>query len=472
MTTRMRITTSLVVNLLLLAIIACAETPASPTPATPARIEATVGVQPTQEPPPPVPTLTPLPPATPLPPPTPTEPSLQSRIVPGGEPNTRVVDGEIYVWYKPCEPTIIDAVAPIILTDLRSDSHLYLDRYGFVRTSPRPDYRTDEGRKRFEALLEDSSLMKLVTTFPECPKIEREPAIRHLEGWPDPNAVDIGEPPLPQVSLVRGGRSYRGWRGSYCWPTSANTRTCEDIEGWEGLDKASPVKTTRGRDVSVVVAGDDSSQGQVQRVQVFPILETEPVLKIGDEVYSSHAEEGLTPERLILDIPPGVYLLTTFYKSLLGEVSHGFKIEILPRKVALRYPDPPPLRPQVSLEHGGRSYQGRRGSYCWPVSAASRVCAHRTQWRRFDEVPPVLMKRGDEFSVVVTSDDSSPREVKTSVFTVLETEPVLKMGEEVYSSDALDRITLDIPPGFYVLSTSYKSQLGDVSYGFKLEIED
>ena len=47
MNTRMGITTSLVVSLLLLAIIACAETPASPTPA---RTEAAVGVQPTQEP--------------------------------------------------------------------------------------------------------------------------------------------------------------------------------------------------------------------------------------------------------------------------------------------------------------------------------------------------------------------------------------------------------------------------------------
>ena len=48
MNTRMGITTSLVVSLLMLAIIACGETPASPTPA---RTEAAVGVQPTQEPP-------------------------------------------------------------------------------------------------------------------------------------------------------------------------------------------------------------------------------------------------------------------------------------------------------------------------------------------------------------------------------------------------------------------------------------
>ena len=47
MNTRMGITTSLVVSLLLLAIIACAETAPSPTPA---RTEAAVGMQPTQGP--------------------------------------------------------------------------------------------------------------------------------------------------------------------------------------------------------------------------------------------------------------------------------------------------------------------------------------------------------------------------------------------------------------------------------------
>ena len=60
-------------------------------------------------------------------------------------------------------------VASIILTDLRSGSHLYLDKDGSVRYSPAPDYRSDEGRKRLAEILEDSSLMELVLAPFECP---------------------------------------------------------------------------------------------------------------------------------------------------------------------------------------------------------------------------------------------------------------------------------------------------------------
>ncbi len=85
--------------------------------------------------------------------------------------NTRVVDGDMHVWYVPTCPPVPPAtfVASIILTDLRSGSHLYLDRDGSVRTSPEPDYRSEEGRERFEEVLADDALMELILTFPECP---------------------------------------------------------------------------------------------------------------------------------------------------------------------------------------------------------------------------------------------------------------------------------------------------------------
>ena len=60
-------------------------------------------------------------------------------------------------------------VAKVILTDLRSGSQLYLNGDGSVRTSPQPDYRSDEGRERFSTVLDDSSLMELVLTPFECP---------------------------------------------------------------------------------------------------------------------------------------------------------------------------------------------------------------------------------------------------------------------------------------------------------------
>ena len=75
------------------------------------------------------------------------------------------------MWHVPTCPPVPPAtwVASIILTDLRSGSHLYLNRDGSVRTSPAPDYRSDEGRERFAEALEDSSLMELILAPMECP---------------------------------------------------------------------------------------------------------------------------------------------------------------------------------------------------------------------------------------------------------------------------------------------------------------
>ena len=110
-------------------------------------------------------------PAAPPPAPTPTdeEREVQTPTEFGG--NTRVVDGDIHVWYAPSCPPVPPGewVAPIILTEMRSGSHLYLNRNGWVRSSPKPDYRSEEGRQRFEEVLADDALMEQVLTFPECP---------------------------------------------------------------------------------------------------------------------------------------------------------------------------------------------------------------------------------------------------------------------------------------------------------------
>ena len=150
----------LAAGLLILAIIGCAETPAPPaTPLPPAP------AQPAPEPPTPEPRI--LPP--PAPTPTDEERRLQTPTEYGN--NTRIVDGDLHVWHVPICPPVPPAswVASIILTDLRSGSHLYLNRDGSVRTSPAPDYRSDEGRERFDEVLQDSSLMELILAPMECP---------------------------------------------------------------------------------------------------------------------------------------------------------------------------------------------------------------------------------------------------------------------------------------------------------------
>ena len=142
-------------GLFLLVVIACAEeyVPPPPMPPAPAATSA------------PAPTSPPLP----LPPPTPTLEERRVQTPTDFRYNTRVVDGDIHVWHAPHCPPVPPAtfVASVILTDLRSGSHL--NRDGSVRSSPGPDYRTDEGRERFAEVLRDSSLMELILVPFECP---------------------------------------------------------------------------------------------------------------------------------------------------------------------------------------------------------------------------------------------------------------------------------------------------------------
>ena len=111
------------------------------------------------------------PPPRPPPPPTPTLEERRVQTPTDFGYNTRVVDGDIHVWHAPhCRPVPpAEFVASVVLTDLRSGSHLYLNRDGSVRTSPPPDYRTDEGRERLTKVLEDRSLLELILTPFECP---------------------------------------------------------------------------------------------------------------------------------------------------------------------------------------------------------------------------------------------------------------------------------------------------------------
>ncbi len=130
---------------------------------------------------------------------------------------------------------------------------------------------------------------------------------------------------------------------------------------------------------------------------------------------------------------------------------------------------PPPL-PRLSIEYDGRTYYGRQGSYCWPVSVDSSVCAERVRWMGFDGAPSLIVKQGDEVSVSVESDESSLGQVMAQVLRVESTVPVVTLGEEVYSVPAAEVMEINLPPDVYFLHAFYKSPLGDVSYEFKLEV--
>ena len=106
----------------------------------------------------------------PIPPPTPT---LEERRVQTGPEignNTKVIEGNLHVWYIPCPPSPPgEWVAPISVTDLNDGSNVYLNQDGTLKASPKPNYKTEEGRTRLEAALKDDAIMKQIVARPECP---------------------------------------------------------------------------------------------------------------------------------------------------------------------------------------------------------------------------------------------------------------------------------------------------------------
>ena len=267
---------------------------------------------------------------------------------------TKVIDGYLHVRYlPPCEivPSPAEWVASIVLTDLHSGSIVYLNRDG-TASRFKPDYMTEQGKATLEAALEDSSVMEQIVARPECPEIYRRVHVSEprfcggLSGWPDQKMENIGEPPMPKVGLskddpTRGSCMGNGWVGSYCWPMGGEARRCEERDDWSELAGAETYPITKGpRNSHITVVGGSTYSGRVSRIQMFPmrvepsILKLGTVVKLGEEAYSLHVQEGETITQFAKpDIPEALYLLVASYESPLGEVDYGFKVELKDRRV-------------------------------------------------------------------------------------------------------------------------------------------
>ncbi len=271
--------------------------------------------------------------APPAPPPLPTPTASDQKTI----------DGYLHVNYIPtCALSSVPFhwVAPIRLTDLRSGSVIYLNRNGTAMDTPKPDYKTGEGKAVLEAALMDNAIVEQIVARPECPEKAYEPEIRQQEGWPNAYAEDIGDPPMPRVVMGTWPKfaespppyGYPGWRGAYCWPVGGNARECEDDADWKGFGSAEALEPGR---FYVTVLGDDANPGTVRRVRVFPAQEKRAnrgrsrELQLGAEVHRVAATSGETLDKFILPkLPEGDYMLIADYESPLGEVEYGFKVEV------------------------------------------------------------------------------------------------------------------------------------------------
>lgn len=282
---------------------------------------------------------------TPIPPATPT---LEERRVQTGPEignNTKVIEGNLHIWYIPCPqnpPPPFEWVAPISVTDLSDGSKVYLNRDGTLRESPKPRYKSEEGRIRLESALNDSSVMEQVVARPTCGvRQSNDPRIRQQVGWPDAFAEDIGEPAIPRVAIstvpasTLGAAIYPGWRGSYCWPVSTGSPKCVDVDSWERFAEARALTSRPDSTFHFAVLGDEANPGMINRIRMFTIQrrwalrEFRQVVKRGEEVYSVEAQDGQRLDAIhVPDTLVGDYMLIVIYESSLGEVEYGFKVEV------------------------------------------------------------------------------------------------------------------------------------------------
>ena len=160
------------------------------------------------------PAATPIPPATPLPAlppspstPTPFEKTLQSTGMRSME-KEKVLDGNLHVRYlPPCEripsSSRMGGADHIDGPAFRIISYI-LNRNGTRQNeNPKPQYkiRAGEGytRSRAEGQFRDGASRRPPCMSPNKCISQR---IWQRDGWPDPHAEDIGDPPIPKVAMA------------------------------------------------------------------------------------------------------------------------------------------------------------------------------------------------------------------------------------------------------------------------------
>ena len=139
----------------------------------------------------------------------------------------------------------------------------------------------------------------------------------------------------------------------------------------------------------------------------------------------------------------------------------------------------PPM-PKVGLSNedptrGTCMGNGWIGSYCWPTSTGGHTCEDREGWSELEEAETYgLFKGPRKAHITVLGDEANAGRVSRIRMLTLLGEGSL--GDESYSLDAPEGETIvqfakpDILEGVYLLISSYESPLGEVEYGFKVEL--
>ena len=129
------------------------------------------------------------------------------------------------------------------------------------------------------------------------------------------------------------------------------------------------------------------------------------------------------------------------------------------------------------------AYPGWRGAYCWPVGEVSRECEDTAEWKGFGSADALGGGSGTRFHVAILGDEGNPGMVRRvrvlpvrEEWSLRKLGNVLLVGAEVHKFVATKGTTLEkfvmprLPAGNYILIADYESALGEVEYGFKVEV--
>ena len=127
-------------------------------------------------------------------------------------------------------------------------------------------------------------------------------------------------------------------------------------------------------------------------------------------------------------------------------------------------------------------FSGWRGAYCWPVDGGSRECEGTADWKGFGGAEAIGVGQGMRVYFAVLDDETNPGLIRRArVFPAQARRSMrgqgLTLGAEVHRAVATKGETLEkfvmprLASGVYMIIADYESPLGEVEYGFKVEVQ-
>ncbi|MEK7542232.1 MAG: hypothetical protein AAB524_00850 [Patescibacteria group bacterium] len=130
--------------------------------------------------------------------------------------------------------------------------------------------------------------------------------------------------------------------------------------------------------------------------------------------------------------------------------------------------NPLSVLPVMRLEHQGKTYDGVQGSYCWPVPVSEKAGGAICVDKLFPQSSETItVRQGDE--LVLSIDAAKPPQTLTASTLAYPDQPpgkTFSLGSELTQSFQIDH-----PVDTYFLLLFGTWEEGDISYGFKIDVQ-